>query len=171
MVRGLGIRLCAVMCGGERLAIGRGLRVYRDVRICTRKTSSIAIGRNVRIEQGSVVSAVGSGHIKLGDGVSLGALNRIVCHEQIEIGSNTMFAPNVMLYDHDHVIEKGKGAKRREYKTAPILIGENCWIGAGVIILKGTQIGDNCVIGAGCVLKGTFESGSVVTQKRETVVR
>ena len=51
--------------------------------------------------------------------------------------------------------------------TAPVIIGKNCWIGAGTIILKGSQIGDNCVVGAGCVLKGNYADDSLIIQKRD----
>lgn len=34
----------------------------------------------------------------------------------------------------------------------PINIGENCWLGAGVIVLPGVSIGDDTVIGAGAVV-------------------
>ena len=35
----------------------------------------------------------------------------------------------------------------------------------------GTTIGDNCMIGAGCIVKGDIPANSIVTQKRETVIR
>ena len=53
------------------------------------------------------------------------------------------------------------------YKSSPVKIGNNVWIGANAVILRGTVIGDNCVIGAGTVVKGTFESGSVIIEHRE----
>ena len=53
-----------------------------------------------------------------------------------------------------------------EHTTAPIIIGKNCWIGAGAIILKGSKIGNNCTVGAGAVIKGTYADNSLVIQKR-----
>ncbi|MCD7710451.1 MAG: hypothetical protein LUI04_03750 [Porphyromonadaceae bacterium] len=41
-------------------------------------------------------------------------------------------------------------------------IGDNCFIGAGAIILPGSRIGDNVIIGAGAVVKGEIPSNSVV---------
>ncbi len=43
-----------------------------------------------------------------------------------------------------------------------ISIGDNCFIGEGVIILLNTSIGSNCIIGAGSIVKGTFPSNSVI---------
>ena len=55
------------------------------------------------------------------------------------------------------------------YNTGKLKIGKNCWIGANTVILRGTVLGDNCVVGAGSVLKGHYESGSIILQKRETI--
>lgn len=58
-----------------------------------------------------------------------------------------------------------------KFKTAPITIGNNVWIGAHALILRGTTIGDNIVVGGGTVVKGDFPANSVIIQKRTTEVR
>ena len=83
--------------------------------------------------------------------------------------SGMSMGPNACIYDHDHDFRAGLDELR--FKTAPVVIGKNCWIAAGTVILMGTTIGDNCMIGAGCILKGNIPANSVVTQKRETVIR
>lgn len=45
---------------------------------------------------------------------------------------------------------------------APVFIGRNSFIGAGAIVLPGSQIGENCIIGAGAVVKGKIESDSIM---------
>lgn len=92
----------------------------------------------------------------------------IACHDQIDIGESTEFGPPVYLYDHDH--DYRAGLKENKFKSAPISIGKNCWIGANTVILRGTEIGDNCVVGAGSVIKGKFPSGSVIIQKKVTEI-
>lgn len=92
-----------------------------------------------------------------------------VCHNLIEIGEGTEFSPSVYVYDHDH--DYRVGLKNNKFKSAPIVIGQNCWIGANTVILRGTTIGNNCVVGAGCILNGTHEDNSLIIQKRETVLK
>ena len=75
-----------------------------------------------------------------------------------------------MIYDHDHDFRIKDGLKSLKYKTSPIIIGNNVWIGSNTIILRGSKIGNNCVIGAGSVIKGTYEDGSIIVQKRENSV-
>lgn len=64
-------------------------------------------------------------------------------------------------------------ANRKVYDLSvkPVKIGNNVWIGANTIILRGTEIGDNYVIGAGCVVKGKYNKGSVIIQKRKEEIR
>ena len=81
------------------------------------------------------------------------------------------FSPNVQIYDHDHDFRVEGGVKAGKYKTAPVEIGNNVWIGANTIILRGTKIGDNAVIGAGCVVKGEVPAGAVLVQKRVSEIK
>lgn len=89
----------------------------------------------------------------IGNGVFFNTFCTISCLNQITIGDNTLFGSNVYIYDHDHRYkDKNSLIKDQGYITFPISIGENCWIGANVTILKGVSIGSNSVIGAGVVV-------------------
>jgi len=60
---------------------------------------------------------------------------------------------------------------KKSFKTESVEIGEDCWIGTGAIILKGTKIGKRCFIAAGTVVKGKYPDNSLVLQKRMTEVK
>ena len=62
-----------------------------------------------------------------------------------------MFGPNVTIATAAHPISPEHRKQDYQYNL-PVHIGENCWIGAGAIILPGVTIGDNSVIGAGSVV-------------------
>ncbi len=90
--------------------------------------------------------------------------------EHILIKAGVEFGPNVLIYDHDHDFRAFGGLKEKKYVCERVEIGQNCWIGANSVILKGTILGDNCVVGAGSVIKGTFKDDSLIYQKRTTTV-
>ena len=69
----------------------------------------------------------------------------------IYIGNDTMIGPNVTIATAGHPILPELRRKGLQFNM-PIHIGQNCWIGAGVIILPGITIGNNVVIGAGSIV-------------------
>ena len=88
----------------------------------------------------------------------------IQAHEKVTIGDNVMCGPNVSILAVSHPIDamervvkrtpnvyEPEGRSSRE-SNAPIIIGNNVWLAAGVIICAGVTIGDNSVIGAGSVV-------------------
>ena len=70
---------------------------------------------------------------------------------KVTIGDNVFFAPNVGLYTAGHPIHHEIRNTGIEY-AFPITIGDNVWLGGGVIVTPGIAIGDNAVIGAGSVV-------------------
>lgn len=58
------------------------------------------------------------------------------------------------------------GVKAKQFICSDVYIGENTWIGANTLILKGTRIGANCVIAGGSVVLGNIPDDSIFVQKR-----
>ena len=151
--------------------IGKKLRIYSSVNMSCRNKSKLIIENEVKIDRNTTISSLNGGILTIGSYTGIGEGNIIVCHDSIQIGDETILAPNVFIYDHDHKYDYASGVSKREYRTSPVIIGKNCWIGANTIILKGTIIGDNCVVGAGCVLKGQYPDGTIIIQKRITEIK
>ena len=78
----------------------------------------------------------------------------------IYIGDYTMIGPNVTIASAAHPIQPELRKQGYQYNK-PVHIGQNCWIGAGVIIVPGITIGDNVVIGAGSVVTKDIPSNVV----------
>ena len=93
----------------------------------------------------------------------------INCLEKIEIGENTLFGEGVKLYDHNHEYSNEPTFKveHQKFKTSPIKIGKNCWLGSNVTILKGVTIGENTIIGAGCLIYKDVPANSIIKLKQE----
>jgi acetyltransferase-like isoleucine patch superfamily enzyme len=132
------------------------------------KKARLSLGKMVRIRSGSRVIVRNGAQVKIGENTSLNHGCMVISHEKISIGKGVQFGPNVLIYDHDHDFRAENGLKELKYKTSPVEIGNNVWIGANVVILRETKIGDNCVIGAGSVIKGEYAANMVIMQKRKT---
>lgn len=130
------------------------------------KNSKIVLGDRI-ISDGRTVMIVGNNaSLKIGDRVYFNEDAMISCKSNIVIGDGCQFGPNVKIFDNNHKFNADSGVTS-EHKSAPIYIGENCWIGANVVILKGVTIGKNSVIGAGCVVTGKIPECSIVRQGRD----
>lgn len=129
---------------------------------------TIRLGKHVRAHRRSKLLAFESGVLKIGSNTALGNGVSIHCMDKITIGDGVQFGPDVKIYDHDHDFRVPGGILAEKFKTAPVEIGDNCWIGCNVVILMGTTLGENCVVGAGSVLKGDYPANSVIVQKRHT---
>lgn len=69
----------------------------------------------------------------------------------IRIGADCQIGPNVQLLTPLHPLEPQPRRDKLE-SAQPITIGDNVWLGGGVIVCPGVTIGDNSVIGAGAVV-------------------
>ncbi len=134
-------------------------------------SARLSIGKMFKMRDGAKLRVRKNAECKIGDNSSMGTNCIITCREKIIIGDNVSLSPGVLIYDHDHDFRHSEGIKAGTYKTAPVMIGNDCWIGANTVILRGTTIGDNCVVGAGSVIKGDFPAGTVIVQKRDTKIR
>lgn len=85
-------------------------------------------------------------------------------HELITIGKDCLFGENVKIYDHNHrFAQENLPIAQQGFKTAPVTIGDNCWIGSNVTILKGVTVGNHVVIGANCLITQDIPDNTVVT--------
>lgn len=93
----------------------------------------------------------GGHHVHFGESIYANYNLTLVDDTHIYVGSHTMFGPNVTIATAGHPILPELRWKGYQY-NAPVHIGKNCWLGAGVIVLPGVKIGDNVVVGAGSVV-------------------
>ena len=109
------------------------------------------------------------GRVEIGDYALICPDVRVDSATEIRVGANTMLAAGVYLTDADwHGIYD-----RAEIvgKTAPVILGDNVWLGDSAIVCKGVTIGDNSIVGAGSVVTRSIPANVVAAGNPAVVVR
>ena len=118
-----------------------------------------SVGHNVNIATG-VRFGMGS-KISIGDNSGLGENCYIVAMDEVRIGRDVMIVPEVMILTGNHAFEEPNLILREQkILTQPVIIGNDCWIGARAVILPGVSICDRVIVAAGAVItKSIVEPG------------
>ncbi|MDD3333916.1 MAG: acyltransferase [Eubacteriales bacterium] len=141
-----------------------------SAKIIVEKGGRLSLGQKVHLMPRSVLHVLPGGHLTLDEHCYIGIGSMIVCKETVRIENGVSLGPNVLIYDHDHQVEPGKGFLPVDFVSKPVSVGERSWIGANTVLLKGTSIGQRCVVGAGSVLHGEYPPDLKIIQKRQTSV-
>jgi acetyltransferase-like isoleucine patch superfamily enzyme len=164
--------------GARQLSAGRGLVIedYAEVQATSR--DGVRLGEHVSI--GSMTMIRPSGYysrdigvgLHIGDRTGIGPYCYIGCSGGIEIGSDVMFGPGVMLYSEDHEFASPKQSiKSQGVRWQPIVIEDDCWLASRVIVTGGVRVGRGSVIGAGAVVTRDVPPFSVVAGNPAKILR
>ena len=88
----------------------------------------------------------------------------------ITIGEDCQLGPNVQLLTPTHPVAPGPRRDKLE-AAKPIAIGNNVWLGGGVIVCPGVTIGDDSVVGAGSVVIRDIPAGVLAVGNPARVLR
>ncbi|PFG41561.1 maltose O-acetyltransferase [Isoptericola jiangsuensis] len=88
----------------------------------------------------------------------------------ITIGADCQIGPNVQLLTPTHPVDPQPRRDKLE-AALPITLGDNVWLGGGVIVCPGVTIGDNTVVGAGAVVTKDLPANVVAVGNPARVIR
>lgn len=105
----------------------------------------------------------GRGQLTIGERIFVNHYAILDCHYEMTIGNGVLVGPHAYITDFDHEIGAIKESSiRMEGACAPVRIGNNVWVGAHAVVLKGVTIGDDAVVGAGAVVTKDMPAQSIV---------
>ncbi len=110
------------------------------------------------------------GTLEIGESTFINYGCSIAADRLIYIGARCNIGTHVIMMDNDfHRLEPERRDERPESK--PIVLEENVWLGARVIVLRGVTIGSGSVIGAGSVVTRDIPARSVAVGQPARVIR
>lgn len=143
--------------------LGDALAMFREGRL--------SVGEHVLLEPH--VWLTGVGHIGIG---AYSFLNRgvmVAAIDRVTIGEHCMIANGCLITDGDHdVSDPERPITHQGYVSrGPTSIGDNCWLGANVVVTSGVTIGERCVIGANSTVTRDIPAWSLAVGSPARVVR
>ncbi len=129
---------------------GKGSRIRRRTRMDVVPFKKFVLGDNSVIEDFCTINN-GVGDVVIGNNTLVGMGNVII--GPVTIGNNVILAQNIVLSGLNHEYKDIlTPIHLQKVTTAPISIGDDCWIAANSVITAGVTIGRHCVIAAGSVV-------------------
>jgi acetyltransferase-like isoleucine patch superfamily enzyme len=124
----------------HRMTMGKGTRMAPNLSI--RNGQRITVGKDCHLgERCYLWAGDSSGRIVMGDFVSL--------------------APEVFITSSDYQFEPGRPFRQQPKRERDVIIGNDVWLGARVVVTAGVNIGDGCIVGAGAVVTKDLPPASI----------
>lgn len=133
----------------------------------------LRIGRHALLEPNVWITAPGSARVTIGEGTFLNMGVMIAAEQLVEIGDHCMLANGCFVSDSSHRFDDPeKPITWQGFQSkGPTRIGDNCWLGIGVVVTSGVTIGKRCVIGANSVVTKDIPAFSIAAGAPAKVIR
>jgi acetyltransferase-like isoleucine patch superfamily enzyme len=133
----------------------------------------LTVGAGVLLEPEVWITAPGQARVSIGEGTFLNKGVMVAAYELVEIGRHCMLANGCFVSDASHRFDDLEKPITWQGFTSkgPTRIGDNCWLGANVVVTSGVTIGQRCVIGANSVVTRDIPAFSVAAGAPAAVLK
>ncbi len=137
------------------------------------RSGRLRIGAGALLEPDVWITAPGEAKVRIGAGTFLNKGVMVAAERLVEIGEHCMLANGCFVTDSSHRYDDpARPVPWQGFTTkGPTRIGDNCWLGANVVVTSGVAIGERCVIGANSVVTKDIAPYSVAAGVPAKVLR
>ena len=164
------IRRTLILLQNTNLKLENGVKIFPDAYFSITDGGWAYIEKDCAFSRNSSIF-VKHGRLIIKSNTHIGIGVVIAVRDSVSIGEGVLIAEYVTIRDQDHVFGTSISTFDSGFNTAPIVIGDNVWIGAKVTITKGVTIGKNSVIAANAVVTRDVPSNVVVAGVPANVIR
>lgn len=142
----------------QLITVGRAVIIEDNVTINALSQNGVVLGDNVTIAKFATIQCTGvirhmGVGLTIGNNSAVGAYSFLGAQGGIQIGANVIMGPRVSFHAENHIYHDTETPIRLQGESRQgIVIEDDCWIGAGAIILDGVHIGHGSIIAAGSVV-------------------
>lgn len=132
----------------------------------------VELADGVRLMANCHLWATDAGQISIGARTYVGSNSWVVANASVRIGANVLIAPFCYIQDTDHGFEDvSVPIQDQPSKSTPIVIEDDVWLGAHVVVTRGVTIGRGSVVGAGSIVTRDIAPYSIAVGSPARVVR
>ncbi len=139
-----------------------------------RNWSDITLGPRVKLDQGVVLLCSGPAapdKLVIQAGTYVNRHTMFDAHQRLQIGRDCMIGPFCYFTDANHGLAAERPVQEQPMTPSPVVVDDEVWIGAGVIVLAGAHLGRGAVRGAGSVVTGDIPPYTVALGRPARVIR
>ena len=131
----------------------------------------VTVGNNVLVGSRCYVRCGENGVFAIGNNTEIWDAVVCVSNSKVSIGKDCLLSRQVEIRSHDshHIFSAETGERLNPAEN--IIIGDQCWIGKGAVLLGGAEIGKGSVVGTRCVTSDKFEERVVVAGVPGKIIR
>lgn len=161
----------------QLIKLGRNTIIEDCVTIDALSKQGVVVGDNVTVAKFTTIQCTGVARrlgvgLTVGSNSAIGAYSFLGAQGGIQIGDNVIMGPKVSLHSENHNYMQLDQPIRLQGETRKgIRIDDDCWIGAGSIILDGVHIQRGCVVAAGSVVTKNIPEYAVVAGVPARVIK
>jgi acetyltransferase-like isoleucine patch superfamily enzyme len=153
-----------------RISFGSRCDVRSGARLTVARGATVTFGKGCVLDHGFTLEAVGA--VEVGDRTVFGHHCTVASDDRVVIGAGCLIGELVSIRDHDHAFDRtGTPILDQGRRTAPVVIGDDVWVGAKATVTAGVTIGSGAVVGAHAVVTHDLPAGCVAVGVPARVVR
>lgn len=133
--------------------------------------AQVNLGEYCRLGRGVFFETPLEGTITVGSHVRLNTGTMIVASTEVTIGNDCLIGEYVSIRDGNHGTKMGQAMRLQEEDRAPIHIGDDVWLGRGVVVLKGVTIGGGAIVAANSVVTKDIPENTIAAGSPAVVIK
>ena len=133
---------------------GAGVRIDRP--------KTVRIGTRATLEADVWLKVVDcEARLEIGQYSFIGRGTEFDVSHSVTVGQHVLLGPGVFVTDHNHNFAQSMRIDQQGCRSAPVIIEDDCWLGAKVVVLPGVTIHRGAVVGAGAVVTRNLPAYSI----------
>ena len=149
--------------------VASGSTIRWNTRMDVLPFNAFELGNGSTIEDYCTINN-GVGAVKIGQNTRIGMSNVII--GPVTIGNNVILAQNIVISGLNHGYEDiHVPIHKQAVSMEPILIEDDCWIGANAVVTSGVTIGKHCVIAAGAIVTKSIPPFSIAVGNPARIIK